>query len=310
METTFYLLAQTTENFWRREPGTPGLLLMVALGLAIGFGLMIAFFNLPTNLRRPVVWTFTFAAGLPFVLNYLWPRPIGLENVNAVLPRNPAEGFGFFLNQAIDPVGKIANIMAGFLLGVGIFSLLRVHITRIRRKTENWGFSVVLLCCAVLMASVGFADWRVREFQDPTGRLADPANWLPINTANDILFEGLYQQMDAAMFSMIAFFILSAAYRAFRIRSVEATVMMASALILILNLMGALTFIWGSAVDNLVIATGNPFLQNFKLNVMADWLRANMQTPAIRAIEFGVGLGALAMGLRLWLGLEKGGVSA
>ncbi|MEZ5162691.1 MAG: hypothetical protein R2688_02865 [Fimbriimonadaceae bacterium] len=43
--------------------------------------------------------------------------------------------------------------------------------------------------------------------------------------------------------------------------------------------------------------------------MVAGWLRSNMQIPAIRAIEFGVGLGALAMGLRIWLGLEKGGVS-
>jgi hypothetical protein len=135
-------------------------------------------------------------------------------------------------------------------------------------------------------------------------------NWQPVNYAQDLLFEGIYQQMDSAMFSMIAFFILSAAYRAFRIRSVEATVMMASALILMLNLMGALTYAWGEGINNLVVQTGNPFLMNFKLNVFADWLRSTMQIPAIRAIDFGVGLGALAMGLRLWLGLEKGGVTA
>jgi hypothetical protein len=49
------------------------------------------------------------------------------------------------------------------------------------------------------------------------------------------------------------------------------------------------------------------FLLNFKLTEIAGWLRNNMQVPAIRAIEFGVGIGALAMGLRIWLGIEKGG---
>jgi len=77
-----------------------------------------------------------------------------------------------------------------------------------------------------------------------------------------------------------------------------------------LNLMGALTFVWGNAIDGLAAQTGNTFLLNFKLTEMANWLRSNMQIPAIRAIDFGVGLGALAMGLRLWLGLERGGVSA
>jgi hypothetical protein len=73
--------------------------------------------------------------------------------------------------------------------------------------------------------------------------------------------------------------------------------------------MGALTFAQGNAIEQLAGNSGNLFLMNLKINVFADWLRSTMQIPAIRAIDFGVGLGALAMGLRLWLGLEKGGVT-
>ncbi|MDI9641636.1 hypothetical protein QPK87_17615 [Kamptonema cortianum] len=302
-----HLMLQASESFWRKMPATGGLWLWIVIGLVLGFGMFGLFMYLPSNMRRPIVWIFTFGAGLPYVLQYLWPRPIRADFSND-LP-NSGEQIGFFINQMIDPVGKITNILQGFLLGVGIFSLVRVHALRVKRKSENWGFSTLLLCCFVLMTAVGFWDWRTRAFLDPDGKLNDPLNWQPINYVNDLLFDGLYQQMDAAMFSMIAFFILSAAYRAFRIRSVEATVMMASALILMLNLMGALTFAWSGVVDQLVVNTGNQFLLNLKLTTMADWLRANMQIPAIRAIEFGVGLGALAMGLRIWLGLEKGGVS-
>lgn len=308
MNLSIYLLAQNTENFWRKLPG-PGLVWMVILGFALGLGLLFAFTQVPSNLRRWIIVGFTFCAGLPYVLAYLWPKPIGADLQND-LPRNLSETIGFTVNQAIDPVGKITNVLQAFLLGVGIFSLVRVHITKVRRRSENWGFSTVLLVCFATMSTVGFMDWRQRQFEDPDLRLVEPANWGPFQYANDLLFEGMYQQMDAAMFSMIAFFILSAAYRAFRIRSVEATVMMASALILMLNLMGALTFAWGSGIESMVVNTGNPFLMNFKLNVMADWLRSTMQIPAIRAIDFGVGLGALAMGLRLWLGLERGGVSS
>jgi hypothetical protein len=37
------------------------------------------------------------------------------------------------------------------------------------------------------------------------------------------------------------------------------------------------------------------------------WLRNTFQVPSIRGIDFGVGIGALAMGLRLWLSLERTG---
>lgn len=309
MNLTLQLLAQnSTETMWKMNPG-PTLAIMIVVGLVLGTGLCIALSMVPTNWRKHIIFFFTFIAGLPYVAAYLWPTPVGADFTNDV-PLNGVEKVGFFLNQALEPVGSITNILQGFLLGVGFYSLVRIHSTRARRKQENWGFSVVLLSCFVIMTIVGFLDWRTRAFMDPDGLLNVRDNWTFINYAQDFLFEGLYQQMDSAMFSMIAFFILSAAYRAFRIRSIEATVMMASALILMLNLMGALTYAQGDLVESLAKNSNNMFLLNLKWTELANWLRATMQIPAIRAIDFGVGIGALAMGLRLWLGLEKGGVSA
>lgn len=308
MNNTLFLLAQTSENFWRKTPGT-GLVLWVMIGLVAGTALCFFLSTVPTNLRKKVIVLFTFLAGLPYVAAYLWPKPIAAD-ISTDVPRNFNEQIGFFINQSVDPVGTLTNILSGFLLGVGFYSLVRIHLLKVKRRQENWGFSIVLLTSFVVMTVIGFWDWRSRAFTDPDGALNSRQNWQFENYAQDFLFEGIYQQMDAAMFSMIAFFILSAAYRAFRIRSVEATVMMASALILMLNLMGALTFAWSQGIEQLVINTGNPFFQNFQLTEFANWLRSTMQIPAIRAIDFGVGLGALAMGLRLWLGLEKGGVSA
>ncbi len=302
------MMAQVVEeSFFKKVPG-PGLYGLLALGLILGIVLCLALSRVPSNMRRWVIVGFTFLAGLPYVAAYLWPTPVAAD-FQTEIPRNGVEKVGFFLNQAMDPVGTITNIIQGFLLGVGFYSLVRIHYTKVKRRQENWGFSIVLLTCFVLMAVIGLWDWQMRTFVDTTGALNVRDNWTAVNYIQDFLFEGIYQQMDSAMFSMIAFFILSAAYRAFRIRSVEATVMMASALILMLNLMGALTFAQGNAIESLAANSNNMFLMNFKINTFADWLRSTMQIPAIRAIDFGVGLGALAMGLRLWLGLEKGGVT-
>jgi hypothetical protein len=116
--------------------------------------------------------------------------------------------------------------------------------------------------------------------------------------------------MDAAMFSLIAFYILSAAYRAFRARSVEATVLLISALIVILSLMGLVQSNWDKAIDATYIATHIEFLKNIRLDDLSTWLRNTMQTSSIRGLDFGVGIGLLAMALRLWLSLEKIGAEA
>jgi hypothetical protein len=116
--------------------------------------------------------------------------------------------------------------------------------------------------------------------------------------------------MDAAMFSIIAFFILSAAYRAFRARSVEATILLGTALLVILSLMGVVAGMWDDAVVAMAGTDKSAkadFLLNFKITEVAGWIKNTFQTPAITGIKFGIGLGTISMALRIWLGLEKGG---
>lgn len=309
-----YLLAQTPPEptGWGLNPGT-NLILLLAGAFVVGMVLMFAVSRAPTRARRPIVWTFTFLAGGFFVLKYLWPEPIGKED--GQIPVGTVESVGFWIDDATSWVTDIAQILTAFLLGLGIYSLVRIHFNKFRKRQEDWGFSLVLLLSLLLMVVIGYVDWYQRQFIDLRRVYADPAEWGFFQKAGDLLFDGLIQQMDAAMFSMIAFFILSAAYRAFRIRSVEATVMMASALILMFSLMGAVDFLWSSGVDSIVTSMSggqqNPehFLNNFKLTEIAGWVKTYVQVPSIRALDFGVFIGALAMGLRIWLGLEKGGVS-
>ena len=303
-----FLAQQTPEftPFWGSVPGQDALIRIFVTIIVGVIGVMLLM-RVPTRARRPIVWTFTFLSGSFYVIYFLWPEPVN-PGANDI-PRNFVEGGGFFMHDALPKVADIANVLTYLLLCLGIYSLVSIHLKRWMKKQKDWAFSVVLLLSMLAMVGVGYADYIQKEFQDPEGKLTRAENWGTVNYIYDLLFDGLIQQMDAAMFSMIAFFILSAAYRAFRIRSVEATVMMASALILMLSLMGAVDFFWTGLLDR---ATGeNPahFLNNFRLDVVAGWVKSYMQIPAIRALDFGVGLGALAMGLRIWLGLERGGVS-
>ena len=112
------------------------------------------------------------------------------------------------------------------------------------------------------------------------------------------------------MFSIIAFFILSAAYRAFRARSIEATILLGTALLVILSLMGVVAYAWDTNLIDKISGSPGPthdLIQNLKISEIAKFIRNSFQTPAITGIKFGIGLGTLSMALRIWLGLEKGG---
>lgn len=303
------VLAQTGFFSWSFLPDDSRLKIWIFIGLFLASVIAFALSFAPTRARKPIVVSFTFVSGLFFVLYYLWPQPVSREATD--LPRGSVEGFGFWLSDALPHVAKVANILTVFLLGLGIFSLMRIHLMRLFKKQKDWFFSLVLILSMGLMIGYGYADWNLRQFNDPEQKLELMENWAHANYGFDLLFNGLLQQMDAAMFSMIAFFILSAAYRAFRIRSVEATVLMASALIMILSIMGAFDTMFNGLI-NMLPGASEPgsFWDNVRLTSVAEWIKAYLQVPSLRALEFGVGLGALAMGLRIWLGLEKGGVSA
>jgi len=251
------------------------------------------------RVRKYIVGGITFIAGAFYVLYFLWPSPVNRKPDE--IPGSVAEHISFYLDDALPIVATIANIIGAFLLGLGGYSVLNIHIRKVSKQQRDWGFSLVLLVCLFAMLIIGYWDWHQRKIDPGGARLDLASNWTTVNYINDFLFDGLFQQMDAAMFSIIAFYILSAAYRAFRIRSVEATILLGSAFIVILSLMGALEYLWTHSVVN--------EHSTFTLTEIAKWLRDSFQTPAIRAIDFGVGVGALAMGLRLWLSLEKQGAN-
>ncbi len=296
------LIAQATSSFWSAPNGSSQLWMMITIGLLAGVGLFVGLIAVPATMRRYIVGAVTFLAGLYWVLFFIWPIPI--DRKPGELPNGPVEGVGFWLKDANGTVSSFGTILSAFMIGMGVYSLLRVHLTKITRKRPDWGYSVVLLASIVIMAFFGYGDWM--QTIGPKGSdLQFQKNWTFMQYGRDLLFEGLLQQMDAAMFSVIAFYILSAAYRAFRIRSIESTILLAAALIVVVSKMGAVTFMVDVPIAKAAETT--PFLANFQIGEISKWISDTVQTSSIQGVKFGVGLGALAMGLRMWLSLEKTG---
>ena len=109
------------------------------------------------------------------------------------------------------------------------------------------------------------------------------------NTMFVSFFDFIIIPVSATMFSLLAFFIASAAYRAFRARSILASLLLFSALIMMLRFFPYF---------------GDEFLMFFSKT--ANWLMNVPNLAAQRAIVIGVGLGIVATALKVILGIERG----
>lgn len=293
--------------FWAHPSNSGNLFMWIIITLVIGFALIFGMMQLPAQARRPITIGVTFLAGLFYVLLWLWPQP--QDRAADDIPNGPVETVGFWFNDAVSEVANLSTIITAMLLLLGVFSLVRIHVIKLAKQQKDWFFSACLLVAFFSMVLFGYWDWL--QMLDPVAaqRLENPENWRLAQKGRNLLFDGMLQAMDAAMFSIIAFYILSAAYRAFRIRSVEATILLASALFMMLSLLALVDKFWSDQIKNMTQGDQGHFMNSYTLGEIAGFIRRSFQSPSLRAIDFGIGIGALAMGLRLWLGLEKGGVS-
>ncbi len=149
-----------------------------------------------------------------------------------------------------------------------------------------------------MIAMFVFTLWEssIKAGPSATGALPYP------KAIYQVLFNGLYQPLISATFSLLAFYIASAAYRAFRIRSAEAGLMMAAAFIVMLGQVPI-----GMWLTHWLPQTGaHKWLGFFRIETFSLWIMQYWNAPAQRAITFGIAIGGLAMSLRLWLSLERG----
>src|ERR1044072_3643434 len=144
-------------NFWNGDNGTSGLWIKIIAGLVFGLLVMFGLMSLPAQFRRHVVVAVTFISGLIYIAYWLWPQPVAREA--GTLPNGAVDGIGFCLDDAQNTVGGFYNILAGFLLGLGVFSILRIHLRKFMKQQQDWFFSGVLLTSMLLMIVFGYWDW-------------------------------------------------------------------------------------------------------------------------------------------------------
>ena len=172
-----------------------------------------------------------------------------------------------------------AAIITAVALLLGIFSVIGSHLGRLRHRSTDAGYSVVLLfgMVAVIVAGLFF------PLPGGGGRLQLPSSLaeLPIR----IFFRAVYEPLAASLLALLAFFSLSAALRALRRGSGEATVIIVvAALVLIVQL------------PPVAVLPG--------LGVAAQWLNDYVALAGARGLLIGAAIGAFVAGIRVLLGFD------
>ena len=166
-------------------------------------------------------------------------------------------------------------IIGVFAMALGLWSLTKVSMEKVRRRSENWPYAIVTLAGLAAMIIFSLYSWATAGIQNAL------SGYMFVQ-----FFDHVMVPIQATMFSLLAFFIASAAYRAFRARSVLASLLLLAAVVVMLR----------------VVYLG-PLSR--PINISADWIINVPNLAAKRAILIGVGLGIVATALKVILGIER-----
>ena len=170
----------------------------------------------------------------------------------------------------LDAIGEyfisMAIVIAAFALFLGLINVVRVHARKIREPGSARLYSFVLLLAMLIVLAVGL----------PLGPSQPTIQWI---------FENVQAPIQASLSALLVFFMVTAAYRLFRVRSLESALMLLVALLVLV----------GQVTVGLV-----PVLPDLR-----DWILNVPAMAGMRGILLGVALGALLTGIRLLLGVER-----
>lgn len=161
------------------------------------------------------------------------------------------------------------QIIFACALIVGIGSVAKNHVVRIRKRPSDRPYSFVLLVSVVVMSILGF-----------TGGIDQGSSFL-------WAFNHLQAPMQGTVFSLLAFYVTSAAFRGFRARSVESAIL----------IVAGLTVLIGR------VPLGELLVPH--LPAGAEWIVNVPALAAKRAILIGIGLGMVATALKVIAGVQR-----
>ena len=209
-------------------------------------------------MRREVPLLITGIVGVVFVVSYFVPH--------------------YPFNRMNDWFSDWFSIITACAIVLGSLNLLVISSQKIARRKEGWGYAAVIIVSFLFITILGLAEGR--GFRES-------------GTGFDWLYGYMFIPLSATMYAILAFFVASASYRAFRARNIEATMLLLAAFLMML----------GRVPIGDVLTGFMP--EGYRISNLAAWIMNFPQTAGQRAIMIGIALGLVSTSLRIILGIER-----
>ena len=261
---------------------------------------------------------------------------------------------------ANDDATQFFDIIAAFAVFLGALNLLKLQFLKVLKQQSGWQYSAIAILSFFFAFIIGFFvrgayfvgeevyfSQRAAEqaiISSGTSEVVVPVDWgAHVQTDGSLfqwMFKYIFSPLSATMFALLAFFVASASFRAFRARNFEASLLLVAGIIIMLGRVpiGSLISSWtimyilafsigiginsyarsrnvmfgwilGScgAITGFGMTMGWPIDQPsiFFLPALQEWIYLVPNLAGSRAILIGIGLGIVATSLRYIFGLEK-----
>ena len=209
-------------------------------------------------MRREIPLLITGIVGIVFVVQYFIPH--------------------FPFSKMNDWFSDWFSIVQACAIWLGALNLMKISLLKINKRKEDWGYALVIIACFAIVVGIGFAGGE--EFRD-TG------------TAFSWIYDWVYTPLSSTMFAILAFFVASASYRAFRARNLEATLLLVASFLVMIGRVPVGDILSGFMSEG------------HRLSDLSSWIMSVPQVAGQRAIQIGIALGIVSTSLRIILGIER-----
>ncbi len=248
---------------------------------------------------------------------------------------------GWFIDQPTiqefvnDDATQWFDILASFAIILGALNLIKLQVQKILYQKPGWIYSVVAVMGFLFAITAGFF---VKGVDDSVAQWG--AHVTTDGTLFKWMFDYMFSPMSATMFSLLAFFVASASYRAFRIRNFEATLLLVSGIIIMVGRVPIGSVISSWFVLYLIVLSAGIYINIWKkdmkttfvfvavgisivtiagfiygwpidkpgifyLPAIQEWIYYYPNVAGARSIMIGIGLGIFATSIRYILGIER-----
>ena len=184
--------------------------------------------------------------------------------------------------------------VGAMLLGGG--NLIKLHLMKISAKKAGWGYSLVTVVCFFMVLIIGLLQMGIHP-SEQYPNFAWSGYILEEGSGFWWIYEHMVVPLTSTMFAMLAFYVATAAFRAFRAKNTEATLLLVTAGIVLLGRTYAGVWLFEGWLPE--------SMQWLRFDNLTVWIMDIPNTAGTRAITIGIALGVVATSLRILLGVDR-----